>query len=164
MGKNIFSLYRVLIVTSALVILFLACSGCTENMGGGAMDKITTDPGQTPEVMTSSATEPGSQENEPSLPASNTTTSSAPVSITVHSAFKTMKIKDTNPIAGNIFIVINTKLKIWMRKFLTSSTRLPLTLLGEGLSRRKSMAGYQIPSTGDPFRRKAARPVKWYSG
>ena len=111
MGKTIFSLYRGLIVTSALVILFLACSGCTENPGGGAMDRITADPGQIPDVMTSSATEPGSQENEHSLPASHTPTSSAPVSITVNSAFKTMKIKDTNPISGNIFIVINTTIE-----------------------------------------------------
>ena len=68
------------------------------------MDRITADPGQIPDVMTSSATEPGSQENEHSLPASHTPTRSAPVSITVNSAFKTMKIKDTNPISGNIFI------------------------------------------------------------
>jgi hypothetical protein len=111
MEKITYSFFRVAIVISSIAIIFLALSGCTEYPAGGAIDQITADPGQTPVVMNSSATQSGSQGNENSVEGSNTTTSSAPVSITIHSAFKTMKIKDTNPISGNIFIVINTTIE-----------------------------------------------------
>lgn len=98
MEKTTYSFFRMAIVVSTLAIVFLAFSGCTENPAGGV-------------VMNTSAAQSEPSGNESRLQESNTTTSTGPVSLTIHSAFKTMKIKDTNPISGNIFIVVNTTIE-----------------------------------------------------
>ncbi len=98
MGKTTCSFFRVAIVVSTLAILFLIFSGCTGNPAGGV-------------VKNTSAAQPESQGNESRLQESNATTSTGPVSMTIHSVYKTMKIKDANPISGNIFVVINTTIE-----------------------------------------------------
>jgi len=82
----------------SLAILFLAFSGCTGNPAGEVVEDT-------------SVAQPEPHGNESRLQESDATTSTGPVSMTIHSAFKTMKIKDANPISGNIFVIIDTTIE-----------------------------------------------------
>ena len=92
------SFFRVAIVMCSLAILFLAFSGCTGNPAGEVVEDT-------------SVAQPEPHGNESRLQESDATTSTGPVSMTIHSAFKTMKIKDANPISGNIFVIIDTTIE-----------------------------------------------------
>lgn len=98
MEKMTSSFFRVAIVISTLVILFFVFSGCMGNPAGEV-------------VKNTSAAQPEPQGDEHRLQDSYATTSTGPVSMTVHSVYKTMKINNAKPVSGNIFVIIDTTIE-----------------------------------------------------
>jgi len=107
MGKNINNNFIVVIGIIFLVSIFLAFSGCTESLAKVPLDTTIPEPIDTQYVGDSPVTQSGPYNPEIIPENFNTSTTTGPISITIHSIMKTMKIKDREPNSGYTFVVIN---------------------------------------------------------
>jgi hypothetical protein len=105
------SMYWVIIGTGALLILCVTFAGCTDSRSAEAPGNDIPGTGQVPTAMDTVVVLESPPDTENSVQNATTMTGTSPVSITVHSAFKTMEIQDAVPNSGNIFIVVNATIE-----------------------------------------------------